>query len=430
MTAASYVFYSFWDVRFSVLLLGSSIVDFVIAQQLGATEDPRSRKRWLVASVAFNLGLLAVFKYAILARDTAQSLIGFLGSEATLPLIHIVLPVGISFYTFQTMSYTIDVYRREVEPTKELWKYLAYVSLFPQLVAGPIVRYKEVDEQFQEWPRWPSRTLLVTGVTLFSIGLGKKIIVADPIARFIDPLWVLGDGLRPIDAWFATVGYTFQLYFDFSGYSDMAIGLGLLLGLRYPKNFDAPYQATDPSDFWRRWHISLSTWLRDYLYIPLGGNKGSRYDTYTNLFIVMLLGGLWHGAAYTFVFWGAFHGLILMVHRANRSWYDRLPVTIRRTTMLLVVMMGWVLFRAEDMTAAREMYAALFAFGSLAWDPELAWEFLWFAAILVITQVFRPLTIDRFKAQPWYAALAAALLVLSLIMLRAGPEVPFLYYQF
>ena len=343
LTAASFVFYSFYDVRFTGLLVAAAVVDFVVAQRLEGSEG-RVRTRWLVLSIVFNLGLLGVFKYAVFAAATARSIFDVLGLPIQIPGFSIALPVGISFFTFKTMSYTIDVYRREVPATRNLLKYLAFVSLFPELVAGPIVRYSVMDRQMDTIPERLDPSYRITGISLLTLGLAKKVLIADSIAQVVDPIWQHAGTLTSVEAWTGALGYTFQLYFDFSGYSDMAIGLAALLGFNFPINFRAPYQARNPSDFWGRWHITLSTFLRDYLYIPLGGNRCSPLRVRFNLMVVMLLGGLWHGAAWTFVLWGAYHGLLLVLYQTCAPWWDRRWVWMQRVATFLLVVFGWVLF--------------------------------------------------------------------------------------
>ncbi len=430
ITLASFTFYAFWDARFVVLLAGSAVVDFAVAQRIAAAQ-PQARKRWLLASILFNLGVLGVFKYAVFVADNARSLFALAGLPVEVPYFSIVLPVGISFYTFQTMSYTIDVYRGHVEPTRSFAKYLAYVTLFPQLVAGPIVRYRSVSDQLDAMPRRLPSAALGMGLTLFTLGLAKKILVADPIAARVDPIWAQPESLTTVTAWLATLGYTAQLYFDFSGYSDMAIGLGFLLGLKFPINFRAPYQALNPSDFWRRWHISLSTFLRDYLYIPLGGNRRGARRAQINMLIVMLLGGLWHGAAWTFVVWGLYHGLLLAAYSFAGERWNALPVALQRGSMFLLASLGWVVFRSPDLATAGQVYGALIVPTGLsiaALGVLMQPAVLGLAAALIFTQVAKPNADRVFKPGPWRALATAALLVASVYML--SDDSPFLYYQF
>jgi alginate O-acetyltransferase complex protein AlgI len=427
LMVAGFVFYSFWDVRFTFLLLAAAVVDYFVARKLEASQA--NRKRWLVLSIVFNLGLLAFFKYAVFAVENARSLLDLAGVPGDpLPYYSIVLPVGISFFTFKTMSYTIDVYRGEVKATRDFVKYLCFISMFPELVAGPIIRYRDMDQQLDAIPRWPRARFFGVGLTLFAIGLAKKVLVADTVAAEVDPLWADTASLTFATAWAAAVGYTIQLYFDFSGYSDMALGLAAMLSFRFPINFRAPYQALNPSDFWRRWHISLSSWLRDYLYIPLGGNRQGPSRTMVNLFIVMLLGGLWHGANWTFVIWGAYHGLLLAFYQKTSPAWDAMPKAVQQGLMVFLAIVGWVIFRAPDLAVAGDVYAAMFGlagFDVAGVGIPLALGLL---AALAFTMLVKP-SVEQPLRPTWArAAACGALLAISIVWMSR--ESPFLYYQF
>ncbi|MEA3135775.1 MAG: alginate O-acetyltransferase complex protein AlgI [Thermoplasmata archaeon] len=430
IAACSIVFYSMWDARFVLLLATAAAVDFYVALRIEAAgEDRPRRKRWLFASILFNLGILAIFKYALFARDNAQSLFDLLGVDYQLPGFSIVLPVGISFFTFKTLSYTIDVYRGDQVACREPLKYLAFISLFPELVAGPIVRYSTLGEQLDRLPRRVPWNFMATGVTLFAIGLFKKAVVADLVANRIDDLWAAPGALTFAQGWAAALGYTVQLYFDFSGYSDMAMGLGAMLGLRFPINFLAPYQALNPSDFWRRWHISLSTWLRDYLYIPLGGNRKGPGRAKVNLLLVMLLGGLWHGANWTFVAWGAYHGVLLVLYQTVRPGWDRMPAIAQRLLMFLLAVVGWVTFRATSLGQAMQVYGAMVDVASLGSLVALLPFLLALAAIIAFTMLARPTGEMQFRFTAPRAFAVALLLFAAVLMVGSGSS-PFLYYQF
>jgi len=430
VAAASIVFYSLWDVRFVGLLAAGAAIDYYLALRIEAAgEDKALRKRWLLGSIVFNLGILAVFKYAIFARDNAQSLFDLAGSDYTLPGFSIVLPVGISFFTFKALSYTIDVYRGSQPACREPLKYLAFISLFPELVAGPIVRYSTLGEQLDALPRKVPWTLFGTGVTLFAIGLFKKAVIADLVAARVDPFWADPASLTFATGWAAALGYTIQLYFDFSGYSDMAMGLGAMLGLRFPINFLAPYQALNPSDFWRRWHISLSTWLRDYLYIPLGGNRKGPGRAKVNLLLVMLLGGLWHGAAWTFVVWGAYHGVLLVLYQSTAAGWDRLNVWLQRILMFLLAVVGWVVFRAPSLGVAGQVYRAMLDVTTVASLATILPLLLALVAIIAFTMLAKPSSQLRFRFDPLRAVLVAAMLAVAILMVGDSNS-PFLYYQF
>ncbi len=386
LTLVSWVFYGWTNPAFIALLVLSTVVDFacgwwVARKQPGAAPEPggalplcprdgpraRAQKIAVAVSVATNLGVLAFLKYANFGLDTWSAAVAALGlSELVVDdVLRITLPLGISFYTFQSMSYTIDVYRGHARATRNLVDFACYVSLFTQLVAGPILRFSEVAAQLVS--RRHDAARFARGVLLFSLGMAKKVLVANPAGRIADTCFG-ASSLAPLEAWWGALAYSFQIYFDFSGYSDMAIGLGLMLGFVFPKNFDSPYQSRSLTEFWRRWHISLSSFLRDYLYLPLGGNRKGVGRTYANLMIVMLLGGLWHGAAFTFVIWGAIHGAGLALERAlgRRSLYERLPGVLRTGITFGLVTVAWVFFRAPDLDAALAYLGHMVGAGAVA----------------------------------------------------------------
>jgi len=353
LTVAGYVFYGWWDPRFCLLMAFSTMESYVAG--LGMLRHPfgsAARKRFLVIPITIDLCLLGFFKYTNFALDTVQSATTLLGVPVTIPHLNIILPIGISFYTFHTISYIVDAYRGTITPTRNLWEFATYVSLFSQLVAGPIVRFRQIEADLEaigtsSRTRWMSR-----GVSFFCVGLVEKVLVADTLAAMVDPSFARWTELSTAGAWLAVLGYSFQLLFDFSGYSTMAVGLGYLFAIRIPQNFNSPYKALNPSDFWERWHISLSSCLRDYLYIPLGGNRGGTWLTYRNLMLTMLFGGLWHGASWTFVFWGFYHGVLLCTYRLCRRWWDVLPRALQQGAMFVAVVFGWVFFRATSFDMA------------------------------------------------------------------------------
>jgi alginate O-acetyltransferase complex protein AlgI len=339
----------------------------------------------------------------------------------------VILPLGISFYTFHTISYIVDCHRRVIKPTRNFFEFSCYVSLFCQLVAGPIVRFRQIEGDLESLGSADRRAGWSRGWSFFVIGMLKKVLIADSIAAVIDPALANYATLSTAGAWAAMLGYTFQLYFDFSGYSDMAVGLGQLFGLRIPQNFDSPYKAVDPSDFWRRWHISLSTCLRDYLYVPLGGN---RRHTYRNLLLTMLVGGLWHGASWTFLVWGAYHGLLLVAYKRFGARWDALPRALRRTAMLLLVCVGWVFFRATSFEMAGALLAKMFGWQS--GDPVRG--SLTLAFLLVVCAAITQLAPNTFELphrwKPRQTAALTACFALSLAMTYAFHLSPFLYFQF
>ena len=424
LAASGYVFYGYWDWRFCGLLAFSTLTSFVAARAIVAADTASRRRAWLVGSIALDLGILGFFKYYNFFADSVRAA----GPAWALPALSVILPVGISFYTFHTISYIVDVAVGRVRPTRNLLEYMAYVALFPQLVAGPIVRYAQIDRDLAAIDRPLAETSLARGLGFFVVGLIKKVVIADQIAALIDPMLQSYGELSMTAAWGAALGYTFQLYYDFSGYSDMAVGLGYLFGVRIPQNFDAPYRAVDPSDFWRRWHISLSTWLRDYLYVPLGGNRRGALRTYVNLMVTMLLGGLWHGASWTFVAWGAYHGVLLALFRAGGHGWNRLPVTARRAGTFLLVVIGWVLFRSTSFEMAGTWLARMAGIGAGAEMVPTAlvvWAIVGLIAVNVVPETWNL----RFEARPRWAVVYAVGFFLAYLAMN-GRESVFLYYQF
>ncbi len=345
LTVSGYVFYGYWNWRFCFLMLFSSLVSYFAAIGISYSRTPGKKRAWVISSITVDLTLLGFFKYYNFLAATLASI----DARIAPPLLDIVLPiVGISFYTFHTISYILDVASGKVRATHNLFEYLTYVSLFSQLVAGPIVRYRQIEKDLEQIDGSPREEWISRGIGFFVTGMVRKVILADQIAQQINPLIDNIAHVSTAAAWIAALGYTCQLYFDFSGYSDMAIGLGYLFGLRIPQNFNSPYKAAGIRDFWRRWHISLSTWLRDYLYINLGGNRGGALRTHLNLLITMLLGGLWHGANWTFVIWGGYHGVLLILDRVMEPWWKSIPRVVYQLATFFAVVAGWVLFRAPN----------------------------------------------------------------------------------
>jgi alginate O-acetyltransferase complex protein AlgI len=393
----------------------------------------------LAVSIVTNLGLLAAFKYTGFVAENVNGLGRALGAgRDLLPVLHLVLPVGISFYTFKAMSYAIDVYRGDARPMRRFTDYMCFEAFFPDLVAGPIIRYAAMEEQMRL--RQHSWDKFARGVAFFALGMAKKILVANPMGHVADTAFAAG-ALRAHDAWFGVFGYAFQIYFDFSGYSDMAVGLALMMGFVLIQNFDSPYKADSITDFWRRWHISLSTWLRDYLYIPLGGNRKGPGRTYANLMTVMLLGGLWHGASWNFVLWGAIHGGMLAFERAQgkQGFYARLPRAVRVALTFVIVCVSWVFFRAKTLSDALGYLASMFGATDAAARP---------AADVVAGAIYTPYHAAMFVVaaltvwalpNTWAftsrlsvprAASGLALLALSVLLMWTQTVNPFLYFQF
>jgi len=358
---ASCLFYAAWDYRYLGLLLLISGIDYVAAAQIDRTPVSSRRRAWMIFSIITNLGCLAYFKYTDFFIHSLNGILG--GYGRSIPLLHVFLPAGISFYTFKSMSYTIDVYRRELRPCRTLIEYAMFVSFFPDLIAGPIVRASVFLPQL-DTIIGPTRTRLRDGGSLFLVGLGKKLLIADQVGPIADAVFQNPAAWSCGMAWTGLIAYTMQIYCDFSGYSDMALGTTRMLGYDLPENFRMPYLAADVSEFWQRWHITLSQWLRDYVYIPLGGNRKGASRTYVNLMLTMLLGGLWHGAGWNFVFWGALHGAALCIHRAWKNFGFRMPRLAGQCLTLLFVALAWVPFRAVDAATTRSMLTRLVSPGT------------------------------------------------------------------
>jgi alginate O-acetyltransferase complex protein AlgI len=376
-----------------------------------------------------------MFKYAGFFADATDGFLAVMGiSGKPVPIVHLVLPLGISFYTFNSMSYTIDVYRRRLAPEESLLRYCAFVALFPHLIAGPIVRYEQLKHQLSRLHPRLTADMASRGLFFLSCGCAKKLLIADSLAPDLSRLYAHHAHLGLTAAWLAALGYALQLYFDFSGYSDIAVGLALLLGLDFPQNFNSPYKAVNIADFWRRWHISLSTWIRDYLYIPLGGSRGGTAAAARNLAIVMLLGGLWHGAAATFVVWGAIHGALLAGHAVLRArgWTPSSHVFNRLVTFVLVTA-AFVVFRSSSLQSAGDVLGSMIGLGGI--EPRsavaalLETRFTLTILALLVFVNFVPNTWElRFNGS-YTKGLAYGFLLASAILAIAGPS-PFLYYQF
>ena len=433
LLGASYFFYGWWDARFLALIAGSTVLDYCLGRAMFATADPRRRKRLVTLSLLGNLGALGFFKYwGFFTTEFARLLESF-GLHANLPLIEVILPVGISFYTFQTLSYTLDIYRGELEPERDFTRFALFVAFFPQLVAGPIVRARDFLPQLHGAPVL-TRTAFHTGLALIFWGLTKKIVVADYLGReLVDVFWEAPETFGGFASLMGIWGYALQIYGDFSGYSDVAIGTAMLLGFRLADNFNSPYEAISPRDFWRRWHISLSTWLRDYLYISLGGNRGGSFATYRNLMLTMTLGGLWHGASWMFVIWGVYHGGLLVADRLlDRPAPRSLPgLWARRVLVFHLVCLGWVFFRSMVPTDA---WSVLGSLASPRGEAVLSMGVLvvlafGFAAHFVPDGVVARLRAGLVHAHPLIQGAIYALW-LGLLMNSHSGQRPFIYFQF
>jgi D-alanyl-lipoteichoic acid acyltransferase DltB (MBOAT superfamily) len=349
LLVASYVFYGSWDWRFLGLMLFSTTMDYWFGRLLGRTEADRKRRLILIVSISVNLGILFVFKYFNFFAVSLDRFLSMFALQLGARVLNVVLPLGISFYTFHNISYIVDIYRRRVEPARRFIDFALYVALFPQLIAGPIARPAHLLPQIHN-PRRITYDMFRAGAWLILLGYFKKVVLADNMAPFTERLFSNPHAMHGTEVLFGLYAFAFQIYGDFSGYSDIARGLANLMGFDLALNFARPYFAANPDEFWRRWHISLSTWLRDYLYVPLGGSREGTARTYRNLLITMFLGGLWHGAAWHFVAWGAFHGALLSVHRATSRFFARVPRTVSVIAFFHITCFGWLLFAVKRLS--------------------------------------------------------------------------------
>jgi alginate O-acetyltransferase complex protein AlgI len=453
LTLLSYIFYGWANPLFIFLMLFSTSVDYLCGlglagrlrdwkspvERLPEGEDRSTGQKLAVAiSVCTNIGLLGFFKYFNFGVDSYNMLMKAVGlnSATWQTALDIALPLGISFYTFQSMSYSIDVYRGHARAMRNPIDFACYVSMFPQLVAGPIIRFQELEDQLRS--RSHTFEKFSRGTAMFALGMVKKVVLANPCGMVADTCFDAGS-VTTTDAWYGVFAYAMQIYFDFSAYSDMAIGLGLMLGFVFPKNFDAPYRSDSITEFWRRWHISLSSWLRDYLYIPLGGNRKGKLRTYGNLMVVMLLGGLWHGAAWNFVIWGGIHGVWLAFERmqGKDSFYRHLPRPFRVLTTFLIVCIAWVFFRAANLSRALTYLGSMFGMirsrataglaAGVIYDPYYATML----AVAVFVAFFAPQSWDWTRHINWWkAVLILAGLWMALLLLESQTYNPFIYFIF
>jgi D-alanyl-lipoteichoic acid acyltransferase DltB (MBOAT superfamily) len=426
-----------WHCRFLALLIATSLLDFSIALGLDRLSTQRSRRWLLSGSIAANLGVLGFFKYYDFFAESVSELLSSLGIPLQARMLGLVLPVGISFYTFQSMSYTIDVYRRELAATRSLTHFLAFVSFFPQLVAGPIERAKHLLPQFSQ-TRVITITMLEEGVWLMLWGMFKKVVLADNFAPLAE-LAFDNTSFSAVTVILGTLAFGLQIYCDFSGYSDIARGAARVLGFDIMWNFNLPYSATNLREFWQRWHVSLSTWLRDYLYIPLGGNRLGTTRTYVNLIITMFLGGLWHGAAWNFVVWGLWHGLGLAVTRAPifNFQFSILNSQSRRAlnwlATMLFVFYGWLLFRAKSFSQIADMTSALADFSAPPWIGSFALNLFVFAAPLVLMEFWQLKSRNLLAAlslRPWARVTLQGVLLTAIVLFWQKKGAAFIYFQF
>lgn len=439
---ASLLFYAWGGFSYAIILIGSILINYLFVKRIERSNH--SKKTWLIVSLSFNVLLIAIFKYL----DFLLNNINVIGSTinsgfSEIPLQHIILPLGISFFTFQQMSLLWDVYRNENTEKTSLINIALYISLFPQLIAGPIVRYNDIVEQIKE--RTSTFILFRSGIQRFVLGLFKKVIIANTCGELADTIFSNSfDTISTSTAWLGIVAYTLQIYFDFSGYSDMAIGLGRMFGFRILENFNFPYISKSIQEFWRRWHISLSTWFRDYVYIPMGGNRKGPYKTYFNLITVFFLTGLWHGATWSFIIWGLFHGLFIILERIGlKKLLNRLPGVIQWMYMILVVMIGWVLFRVEAFSDAIVYIEKMFHFGSSENASFLVYMNNEIIVVLILAIVSSSLFFIKLKTffekrnllqttlyQTVLDLGVVLLFLISVVYINSGSYSPFIYFRF
>ena len=431
----SLVFYAWGEPKYVFLMIFSILINYIFGRLMDKHRENKKRmKLLLVLSVVIDLGLLSVFKYTDFIITNVNAIFG-----ANFDLLNIALPIGISFYTFQAMSYTIDVYRDDVRVQKNLIDFGMYITMFPQLIAGPIVRYADVQDQLAE--RSVTTADFSEGVMRFVVGLGKKVLLANQMGAVWSDIYALGGDVSALMAWTGAIAYTFQIYFDFSGYSDMAIGLGRMFGFKFPENFRYPYQSVSITDFWRRWHITLSTWFKEYLYIPLGGNRRGLARQALNLLIVWSLTGFWHGAGWNFVLWGLYYFVILFIEKLFLlKALDKLPKFFRHVYALLLIIIGWVIFASDDVSVLLPYLGSMFGANGAIGGMDV-YTLLTKAALLVIccvasTELPKKLFLSAAGAMNEKAAftlksvLMIALLALSMILLIGDSYNPFLYFRF
>ncbi|MCF8424169.1 MAG: MBOAT family protein [Bacteroidia bacterium] len=441
---SSILFYSWGAPKFIFVILATTTLDFYLVKLLYNSVSEKQRKLFLILSLCLNLGLLFYFKYCNFFIDNLNSLLSGFGINEII-WIKIILPIGISFYTFESLTYVVDVYRRIHKPLDNFLQYQMYIIMFPKLIAGPIIRYHEIHDQIADRSINDTVDNKLTGFYRFCIGLAKKVLIANTMAFKADEIFAmptadLSSGL----AWIGMFAYTFQIYFDFSGYSDMAIGLGKMLGFKFPENFDNPYTSKSITEFWRRWHMTLGSWMKNYLYIPLGGNKvDSNARLYLNLCIVFLISGFWHGAAWTFIFWGAYHGIWLVLERIFLlKFYSKIGKLLSTIICFILISIGWVFFRAETITDAFQFTTTLFSFNFSMPAHFVNTEFIFYFMLAILFSFFTSFSIGTKIQQKVYfsyyglvgnlffASIACILFTLSLASITSSGFNPFIYFRF
>lgn len=441
LLVASYVFYGFWDWRFLSLILISTLVDFFVGKLLHGTDNYHKRRALLALSIITNLSILGFFKYFSFFADSFAVLLSFVGMKADFPTLNIILPVGISFYTFQSLSYTFDIYRGKIKPIGNFFDFALFVAFFPQLVAGPIERAVNLLPQIS-YPRSVTMAQVDAGLFLILWGYFKKVVIADNVGLIADEVFNGYTQFDGLDIVIGVLAFTVQIYSDFSGYSDIARGLGKLMGFELMVNFRLPYFALNPSDFWARWHISLSSWLRDYLYIALGGNRKGPVRTYRNLLLTMLLGGLWHGAAWNFVIWGAYHGIILCLYRMfeknpehNDPWsggHSYFRILGKMALMFTLTVIGWIFFRSQSVHQISYMLTNISLDSSKDTIP-LLYQLTFFSAPLILVHVYQYITSNLLvitRHGVLTKGLIYGLLCALLLVFSVRESIEFIYFQF
>ncbi len=436
---ASIYFYSWGGPKFIFVILGTTFLDYFLVNAMYNQKTQKSKNKFLIISLCLNLGLLVYFKYCNFFIDNINSILG-----TEVKWLNVVLPIGISFYTFESLTYVVDVYRGIHKPLKNFWHYQTYILMFPKLIAGPIVRYHDIANQITDREKNYTANIKLSGFLIFCLGLAKKTIIANTLGMQADAVFKLApEQIDTAAAWVGALAYTFQIYFDFSGYSDMAIGLGKIMGFKLPENFNNPYISGSVTEFWRRWHMTLGTWMKNYLYLPLGGNKVSNSKLYRNLIVVFLLSGLWHGASWNFVLWGAYHGLFLVLERLFLgNVFQKLGKFISIPITFIIIITGWVLFRNEDLNygvfVIKQMYAFNFFDGKFALNNDFIFMagLAFFISLFAITnktqQLQQKIYGENFSnSGKWLAVVSGiALFYISLSFVSALDFNPFIYFRF
>ncbi len=436
---ASIYFYSWGGPKFILVILGTTCLDYFLVKAMNNQKTQSAKTRFLIISLCLNLGLLFYFKYCNFFIDNINAAFG-----TKITWLEVVLPIGISFYTFESLTYVLDVYRGIHKPLKNFWHYQTYILLFPKLIAGPIVRYHEIADQITNREKNYTSSIKLSGFLIFCIGLAKKTIIANTLGIQADAVFKLPpEQIDTIAAWVGALAYSFQIYFDFSGYSDMAIGLGKMMGFKFPENFNNPYTSKSITEFWRRWHMTLGTWMKNYLYIPLGGNQVNNFKLYRNLIFVFLISGLWHGASWNFILWGAYHGLFLVLERLFLiKFYKKIGNWFSLPLTFIIVITGWVLFRNENINQGFYIIKQLYSFQFFDGKFTLNNDFLFMASLALLFSFFTITKTTRSfqekvygeqfsKSSQWLAVSASIILFyISLSFISALDFNPFIYFRF